>query len=183
MSYLSKKFNMEQLRKIDIQKIGVYYTTDFDNVKAEFREEFEDYIDENNIISISADNLDKLKEDSYIEFLDTDEREIEDFIEDILKTYNQYLVVAFNSRWTGATGYKFITDKTSAFYRNYECSQYVVNGSAKGKTLLIKEYHHDVPMGHNTIIIGLTDNEYEKISEFCIEDIIKYAETMKKVLI
>lgn len=38
----------------------------------------------------------------------------------------------------------------------------------------LREYHHDKPMGHNSIIIGLTDTEYEKLRYKNIDEIIDY---------
>ena len=51
-----------------------------------------------------------------------------------------------------------------------------------GKYLKLREYHHGKPMGHDSLIIGLTDREYEKIDNMNIDEIIDFgAENLFKV--
>lgn len=95
---------------------------------------------------------------------DFDEIGFYEFIDDMIKDYDNYLIIAYSSNWLRQTGYKLESEKTDIFNRSYECSQYVVGGSVGGKVLKIREYHHDCPTGHDTVIIGLTDKEYEKIT-------------------
>ena len=56
-------------------------------------------------------------------------------------------------------------------------------GILKGKILKIREYSHDVPTGHDTIIIGLTDTEYEKLVYSNFESVIKFAQEKSKNVI
>ena len=97
--------------------------------------------------------------------------------------YSHYLVVLFNSRWTNASGYKIFDKYIDCFIRDYDVSMYVKSSSGKGKSLGLREYHHDKPMGHESIIIGLTEAEYEKLENMSIEDIISYGKAMQSTLI
>ena len=88
--------------------------------------------------------------------------------------YNHYLVVLFNSTWNNASGYKIFDKYDECFYRDYDNSMYVIGSSRSGKYLELREYHHDKPMGHNSIIIGLTDTEFEKLDRKGIQEIIDF---------
>ena len=105
-----------------------------------------------------------------------DEIEINDYFKQLMnyKKYNHYLVVLFNSRWTGASGYKIFDNYMECFYRDYDNTMYVKGSSRSGKYLKLREYHHDKPMGHDSIIIGLTDREYEKLDNMNIDEIIDF---------
>ena len=120
-------------------------------------------------------DLEELK-DVNIQDIDTQEDFI-DFTRGLSKDYDSYLVVALNCRYNGASGYKIVYNKQDCFYRSYNCSQYVVNRTKKGKTLILKEFHHDKPMGHYTVIIGLTDSELEKLNNMSFENIINLAKS------
>lgn len=111
------------------------------------------------------------------------EDEFLDFMEQFLKEYDHYLVVAYSSNWRGQTGYKFTDNIIDTVYRKYDVTQNIIGGTNSRKSLLIKEYHHDVPMGHETIIIGLTEKEYEKLDYSSVEDIIKFADTKRDKII
>ena len=106
-----------------------------------------------------------------------------DFMEQFLKEYDHYLVVAYNSNWRGQTGFRFTDNIIDTVYRKYDVTQNIIGGTNSRKSLLIMEYHHDVPMGHETIIIGLTDKEYEKLDYSSFEDIIEFADTKKDKVI
>lgn len=111
------------------------------------------------------------------------EDEFLDFMEQFLKEYDHYLVVAYSSNWRGQTGYRFTDNIIDTVYRKYDVTQNIIGGTNSRKSLLIMEYHHDVPMGHETIIIGLTDKEYEKLDYSSFEDIIDFADTKKDKVI
>ena len=106
-----------------------------------------------------------------------------DFMEQFLKEYDHYLVVAYSSNWRGQPGYRFTDNMIDTVYRNYDVTQNIIGGTNSRKSLLIMEYHHDVPMGHETIIIGLTDKEYEKLDYSSFEDIIDFADTKRDKII
>lgn len=112
-----------------------------------------------------------------------DEDDVVEFLNQFLKEYDHYLVVAYNSNWRGQTGYRFTDNIIDTINRNYDVTQNIIGGTNSKKSLLIKEYHHDVPMGHETIIIGLTEKEYEKLDYSSVEDIIKFADTKRDKII
>ena len=177
-TYVEKNFGKDYLKQMNIQEVGVYYNVPIKDIYEDKRNEF-DYEDLNDSVL-----LDKISIDSgyYVENFDnieydyTDEVEIEDTIMQLMNynKYNHYLVVLFNSRWTNASGYKIFDKYDECFYRDYDNSMYVIGSSRSGKYLELREYHHDKPMGHNSIIVGLTETEYEKLDKMGIQDIIDF---------
>lgn len=100
------------------------------------------------------------------------EKMFEDLLDTFLDDYPYYLVFASGVRWNGASGYMFTNDKVKTLYRDYDASVYVQKYN--GKTLIVTESSHDVPMGSNTYIVGITDRqkdlfedaEFSEIEEF-----------------
>lgn len=109
-----------------------------------------------------------------------DEANYDDFIDALLKDYDNYLVVGLGMNWRGGNGYKITNNKLDCFYRNYDCSQYVTGFSRGGKTLILREHHHDVPLGYGLIVIGITDREKDKLEYLDFEKIIEYAKAKAK---
>lgn len=177
-TYVDKNFKREYIKRVDLQQVGAYYSIPIQDIYENKREEF-DYENMEDRILIDRATLDS---GEYVENFDnveydyTDEIEIDDYLTSLMncKQYNHYLVVLFNARWTNASGYKFFDNYTECFYRDYDNTMYVKGSSRSGKYLKLKEYHHDKPMGHDSIIIGLTDTEYEKLQDKNIDDIINY---------
>lgn len=177
-TYVDKNFKREYIKRVDLQQVGAYYSIPIQDIYENKREEF-DYENMEDRILIDRATLDS---GEYVENFDnveydyTDEIEIDDYLTSLMncKQYNHYLVVLFNARWTNASGYKFFDNYTECFYRDYDNTMYVKGSSRNGKYLKLKEYHHDKPMGHDSIIIGLTDTEYEKLQDKNIDDIINY---------
>ena len=95
-----------------------------------------------------------------------------------LKRANRYLVFAIGVRWNGASGYKFADDYSGAIFRSYDNSMYPVKCSKGKKTLVCKEYSHDVPMGSTTIIVALTDKEYDKLNNSDFGTVESFARKM-----
>lgn len=127
--------------------------------------------------------------DIVYDFCDWDEWAYKDFIHELVKKAEHYLVFLPNSTWTGANGCGIVNSLEDAFYRDYDCKQYVKAVSKGNKAVLLKEYHHDVPMGHHVVIVALTDREYNKLenADFkTLEDFalnyLKSLETSKKEL-
>ena len=185
-TYVEKNFGKDYLKQMNIQEVGVYYNVPIKDIYENKRNEF-DYEDLNDSVL-----LDKISIDSgyYVENFDnieydyTDEVEIEDTIMQLMNynKYNHYLVVLFNSTWNNASGYKFFDKYDECFYRDYDNSMYVIGSSRSGKYLELREYHHDKPMGHNSIIIGLTDTEFEKLDRKGIQEIIDFGtECLEKI--
>ena len=100
----------------------------------------------------------------------------------IIKDYEHYLVFAFNCRWNGASGYNITDNKLDAFVRDYDVTQYLKRVTKGNKACLLREYHHDVPMGHDVVIVGLTDEEYQKLNTFDFEKVEKFATEFKMKL-
>lgn len=183
-SYVEKNYDKESLKKIDIQEYGNYYSVPFENLKEEYKEEYEDMQNENGILFLDESTANEIVENFdnvYLDYTDTDE--IDEFIDNLLANYNNYLVVAYNSNWRGQTGYNIVDSKNECFYRDYDVTQNIIGSSVKGKILKIREYSHDVPTGHDTIIIGLTDTEYEKLVYSDFDSVIKFAQEKSKNLI
>lgn len=187
-TYIDRNFKREYLKGVDLQQVGVYYSVPIKDIYEDKRKEF-DYDEEleNDYVSLDRYSIDS---GEYVENYDnceydyTDEMEIDDYFKSLMnyKKYDYYLVVLFNSRWTNASGYKIFNDYMECFYRDYDNTMYVKGSSRSGKYLKLREYHHDKPMGHDTIIIGLTDREYEKLSNMNIEEIIDFgAENLQKI--
>lgn len=176
-SYISKNFN-EDIKNIDIMTLGVYYDVPIENfangVLDKLGFEIEDYMD---YVICDERTIDKYAESwDNVTYNYTDDYEIDLFINDLMncKAYNHYLVVGYNCTWNGASGYKICNDYKECFIRDYDVSMYVRGSSAKGKYLQLVEYSHDVPMGHTTLVIGLTEQEYQKITNANIDDILKF---------
>lgn len=180
-SYVEKNYDKEWIKGINIQEIGTYYSVPFENLKKEYKEEYEDIKNEDGTLLLAESTLNEMVENFdnvYFDYIDRDE--IEEFIDSLLANYNNYLVIAYNSTWRGQTGYNIVDSKNECFYRDYDVTQNVIGSSVKGKILKIREYSHDVPMGHNTIIIGLTDSEYEKLVYSNFESVVKFAQEKSK---
>lgn len=183
-SYVEKNYDKEWIKGINIQEIGTYYSVPFEDLKKEYKKEYEDMKNEDGTLFLAESTLDKIVENFdnvYLDYTDTDE--IDEFIDNLLANYNNYLVVAYNSTWRGQTGYNIVDSKNECFYRDYDVTQNVIGSSVKGKILKIREYSHDVPTGHDTIIIGLTDSEYEKLVYSNFESVIKFAQEKSKNVI
>lgn len=183
-SYVEKNYDKEWIKGINIQEIGTYYSVPFENLKKEYKEEYEDIKNEDGTLLLAESTLNEMVENFdnvYFDYIDRDE--IEEFIDSLLANYNNYLVIAYNSTWRGQTGYNIVDSKNECFYRDYDVTQNIIGSSVKGKILKIREYSHDVPTGHDTIIIGLTDTEYEKLVYSDFDSVIKFAQEKSKNLI
>ena len=180
-TYVDRNFNRDYVKGVDLQQVGVYYNIPIQDIYKEKRKEFDYEEDEleNGYVLIDRKTIDSgeyVENFDNIEYDYTDEIEIDDTIKQLMnyKKYNHYLVVLFNSRWTNASGYKIFDKYDECFYRDYDNSMYVIGSSRSGKYLELREYHHDKPMGHNSIIVGLTETEYEKLDKMGIQDIIDF---------
>ena len=113
-------------------------------------------------------------------YVDFDEDIVCENIAEYLKKANKYLVFASGCRWNGASGYKFADDYFGTISRSYDVSIYPESYSKGKKTLVCREYSHDVPMGSTTIIVALTDKEYERLSHSSFSDVEQFAEIMER---
>lgn len=99
----------------------------------------------------------------------------------VLKTYEYYLTFAYNCNWRGSNGYKIYDDRLDAFRRDYDYSQTLMRVSKGNKACLLKEYHHDVPMGHDVVIVGLTEKEYEQLNNASFEKVQEFADKYRNM--
>lgn len=178
-----KNFNLEVLKKMNIQEVGSYAVTRVRNIKEEFRDDFdidEQMLEDDEIISVPMDCIfDCLIDMNDYECDDFDDIQFRDFVEDLIKKAEHYLVVFHKITWNNKSGYKIVDNLIDCFYRDYDCSQYVIGGSRGQKVLSIKESHHDKPMGAEVVIIALTNKEYEKIENQKIDNIFDFAKIME----
>lgn len=185
-TYAEKNFSKDYLKGMNIQEVGVYYNVPIKDIYEDKRSEF-DYEDLDESILLDKYSIDSgyyVENFDNIEYEYTDEVEIEDTISQLMnyEKYNHYLVVLFNSTWNNASGYKIFDKYDECFYRSYDNTMKVIGSSKSGKYLELREYHHDKPMGHKTIIVGLTEKEYKKLDKMAIQDIIDFgAECLGKV--
>lgn len=178
-SYVERNFGKDYVKKVNIKEVGIYYTVPACDIIEEKRDEFDiENFDSEYVMldKYTIDNGDYLYRYCNLSYDYTDDLEYQSFINDLMdyKKYNNYLVVAYNCTWNHASGFKFVKDYKDCFYRNYDVSQYVTGSSKGGKSLELKEYHHDVPMGHKVIIVGLTDSEYYDLEDKNFDDIDNY---------
>lgn len=101
-----------------------------------------------------------------------DEDELEFLLTELLGKHPYYIVLASGCRWNGSSGYKICENILEVCYRNYDI------------TLILQEKHkdaikciessHDVPTGSPTYIVGISQEEYEKIEDYDFNDIEKF---------
>lgn len=185
-TYVDRFFSRDFLKNTDLQQVGVYYDVPIENIKKEKLGEF-DYDDDTSYILLDANTIyngDYVDDFDGVEYSYTDDIEIDDTFSYLMnKRYNKYLVVAFNCTWSGASGYSLKEDYIDCFVRNYDSTMYVTGSSKNGKYLKLRESHHDVPCGHTTIVVGLTDKEYEKLEDKDVDYIINYGkDCLNKVI-
>ena len=99
----------------------------------------------------------------------------DDVMSEYIKDADKYLVFASSCRWNGASGYKFANNYGDIISRSYDFSLVPLSRSKGKKTLVCRESSHDVPMGSTTIIVALTDKEYERLSNSSFSDVEQFA--------
>ena len=188
--YATRYMSPEFVKKVNIPEYGEYVWTPYLNIKEKYRNEFD--IDENEeyaSVTVWVYDIDEYLDDPYnYEYCMggyRDEYMYKDFISELIKPYNHYLVCAYHCTWDGANGYKITDSLEDALSRDYNYHQYFIGGSRGGKTILLSESSHDVPMGHSVMIIGLTNKEYEKLSYWDVDfkTIFDFAERNSKSII
>lgn len=76
---------------------------------------------------------------------------------------NHYLIYLKNCTWNGSSGFKIVSDVNDIFYRGYDCKIHLSQGYKRGRVLKCIEYHHDVPTGHASYIVALSDANYDRL--------------------
>lgn len=188
--YATRYMSPEFIKKINIPEYGEYVWTPYLNIKEEYRNEFDiDEDEEYASVTVWVCDLDEYCEDPYnYEYCMgsyRDEYMYEDFISELIKPYDHYLVCAYHCTWNGSNGYTIADSLKEALSRSYDYHQYFVGGSRGGKSIVLCESHHDVPMGHEVMVIGLTDKEYEKLSYWDVDfkTVFDFAERNSKSII
>lgn len=133
-------------------------------------------VDEDECVSLSQCDISKyeLWNEAYCSEFDDDEQE--SLLSSVIKEAKHYLVFAYGIRWDGADGYTFCDSTAGIMRRSYECSHYIQEASAGGKTLSFIEASHDVPMGALCYAIALTDSEYDRLSNADWNTVAAFAE-------
>ena len=111
--YALKNFSERFVKDTNIQDVGSYVWTPYLNIKSEYRDDFEIYDDEEYAsVSVPYIDLDELLDDplnyEWCMGSDFDHWEYYDFISQLIKTTNHYLVCAYKCDWRGRTGYKIV---------------------------------------------------------------------------
>jgi len=160
------------LKRQNLTDVGLAFTVDAESLNTEAQKwlgESEGFclIDANDV-----DILTGLDPNAAIDFCDYHFSEgYADMVHSqLLKDAGHYLVFASHCRWNGASGYTFVGSIAEAIRRSYDAAIYPRKVSKGGKTLICEEYSHDVPTGHRTVIIALTDKEYVKLAHCSFDD-------------
>lgn len=106
-----------------------------------------------------------------------DEDELAFIMEDILGNYPHYLVFASGCKWNGSNGYKIVEDITETCYRDYDISLSPIDKGRRKASFL--ESSHDVPTGSTTYMIGITDEEYDKLANAEFEEVESFVNTVE----
>lgn len=173
-----KNKDIEEIKNINIEDMFTYVNIDVDKLTEERKIAWglDEYCS-----TITRADADILLDNNEIDFSDMeycddyDELGYKEFLKEIVKKANNYLVYLPHSTWRGSTGCGIVNSLEDAFYRGYECSQYVKGVTKGNKAVLLREAHHDVPMGHDAVIIALTDKEYSMLSNSNFETMEKFA--------
>ena len=104
-----------------------------------------------------------------------DEYELESILIDNIGKFPYYLVFANGCTWNGDSGYTFCNDIIKTVYRPYDISLSIIENIKNG--ILCMESSHDVPTGSKTYIIGLSEEEYEKLEDSDFNDIKDFVES------
>ena len=136
--------------------------------------------DEGAYIRMSEDNIDYYNVPSEaVDYSDGDfdEYELEAIMSDILGNYPHYLVFAAGCRWNGASGYKVVEDVKETCYRGYDIT---LELKERGKRkALFRESSHDVPMGSTTYMLGITEEEYDRILDMEFNEVEEFVDSIE----
>ena len=159
----------------DLLKLATDYTVDTEYLTEEQKEELGVYDDDAYIV-LDESSIEDM--DIPYEAVDwTDPEWNDDSISGIMKDSAKYLVFAYGCRWNGASGYKFADTFRSALARDYDVSLVAKAVSKGGKALYLSESSHDVPMGAPTVIVALTNREYDSLCQKDFDGVKAFADT------
>lgn len=183
-----KEFDLKKLKETDIQELGKRVTTRITNIKDERKLDYcfyeSEWENEDWYVTIGMNDFDDLIDtNDFEDWGEFDETEFDEFVNGLIKETKHYLIVAYNYTWNNRSGLKFANSLIECFIRDYDCCQYVMGGSQGKKVLSLNESHHDKPMGAETIIVALTDKEYDTLKDKSYESIMQFANDMRKKII
>lgn len=166
--------------KMDIIEACTYYSFK-DDLTPEAIQEIKDAgcdWDEDGYNSVDGDTVSKNNLEDYIEYesAEFDDLECTDLLESWIGNHSHYLVFANGCRYNGASGYTVCNKILDVLRRPYEAT-FIYKNHIEGRALICSESSHDVPMGSTTVIIGLTDEEYDKIEyDFDFNEVKEFVE-------
>lgn len=162
---------------MNILESCTYYEVDQNKLN---REQLRDFVgdspnEDNLILSLENIRLADISDDAVDwESGELDEDELAYTLTELIGKFPHYLVIACGCNWNGGNGYMFTDEITKTCKRSYDISLDLLE---EGKNAIkCRESSHDVPMGGNTYIIGLTEEEFELLEEKDLDELIKVAE-------
>lgn len=162
--------NLEFYKNFDLTRIGEFYAIRSSDVSPDKMTdsvaELFSFCDESGADLIRYTDVEENDLWDCAEYWGFDGGERAFALEDLLKNAGHYLVFLRGCRWTGASGYKIFDSIEEVLDRGYEVSVYPKAISKGGKTLICTESSHDVPRGHDAVIIALSDKEYEYLEHW-----------------
>ena len=153
---------------LDLSLAGIYF----------YEKEEDAWVD---IITLAVDGYTPFDDEVEEDTCGWDKEIADEVMGNLLDEADHYLVFARGCKWDGASGYKFAKNYNEVIERWYEFSLYPISHSDDYKVLVCKEYSHDVPMGSTTIIVALTDEEYEELSNSNFEEVEQFVEEKEKL--
>lgn len=142
--------------EIDLNKVS-------DKTRKELTKDFDlDEIDKTIILTEDCLKKYNIDYDCIIDY-QFDKEELNYIITDQIGKYPYYLVFASNVRWNGSSGYKICDEPHKTCERDYDVTL-LLNRVEKNAMFCI-ESSHDVPTGAETIIIGLSIEDYERLND------------------
>lgn len=155
------------------------YPIDILKLSEKTREELEkEYSIDSDCTSILINGNDVEKLSIPEEAIDYDGVEFDsDTLEDVMTSYlgkhPYYLVFGQGMRYNGASGYKIVSNIIETCTRDYDISLSIVEDLGND-TIICIESSHDVPTGHKTIMIGLTNEEADGLEEYDFNEVEEF---------
>lgn len=168
----------------DLTQAGYFYDICPQDLSADLREkvgQIVDLYDEDDIIAVSAASLYETGVERYDLPMCNDyweDEELEETLKGMIKETGYYLIFLSGNRWNGSSEYCLTRDIHRIVYRGYDITLYPEMVSAGGKTLICREFSHDVPMGSRTICVALTKTEYEKLLQADFKEVECFAKNL-----
>lgn len=162
----------------NLEDLFTYVNVDIEKLSQKRKDEWG--LDEEYCNTLTLADAYKLVEWGELDYIDYDscyfdDIEYKDYLSELVKKAEHYLVYLPNSTWNGASGCGIVNSLEKAFYRDYDHHQYVKAVTKGNKAILLRETHHDVPCGHNVVIVALTEKEYNMLDNSDFETMEKFA--------